>query len=408
MAKKLRTYAPAEPEQPQRAAADRAVRGKIPPPAPPERRASEPQGAMALQRSLGNAAMRRIARTLRSPYGGMAEKLAMEASRAGKFELLEAFGKLSSGQKIAALKAMKKTAGNPFAHAADAVDWEAVLDCIQFVRDVPIKEDEAIKEGEIPFSGTEPPNRKVNANGLLTPYREIALWLGYKANRQGREDVARAFDALSVPQKKLAVHRMAKGKLRKPDPASFGEALTVRVHERDWIDWDAVIKAMREAKESGIDRLDPQQQELVLEMLEAEPEELEERDFSLAALLAGLAALSGESGGDRSFPEEGQLEDLGRFLAAGNREAVVDLYLGVPPGASPEQAKKEREKRLKERGFKTVEQCYLHAVEELAGRLYELAVVQNREAYVRFLERFGFRIERGKQPDAKQIAGKFK
>jgi hypothetical protein len=360
-------------------------------------------GLAVMQRLLGNAAMNRLIRSADSRQTRMLDKLADEAMRAGRTDLIERFNQLSPGQKAAALKLMEQLADAAGLHASE-VDWGVIELCLDFVRDVQLREEEVETEADVAEEGGETAVGTVNTSGLLPPYNQVVRWLNYKAHKQGKTDVMRAFGSLDLDQKKLAIHRMADGNSKRSDVESLRKALTVRIREKEWLDWDKVMEAIRGAEQVNFRDMDEREKKAMFEI--GDEEERSPDPVFLPLLLPDKD--------DRR--DDGKpisvilLEDAERFAAmfqgAADWEAIVDRCLGVPVDAADGERETERRNRLAARGFASMEQCFRQIVDEWARICFERGVLNGVDLFVRFIGLVGFKMVKGKYPLPSGIAAK--
>jgi|GEM_PF-2625820 len=392
-----------------------------------------------LQRSVGNTAIRRLAQTVavsgsgpllpREPkYARYARWLLAHVEADGRQELLRRFYALTMPQKRAALV---NTVGRPALQSEQyTLDLDNFERQVTAVKHVQLRHGESEKEADESERGAVQAQTSLTPAGLLHPYRELLLWLNYKAVKQGQAALMLRFGRLSVPRKQLALHRMMR--FRRLAVDAFTRQMTLPVLEREWVDWETVRASMamaervtaegsRSEAESGGERTDGG---------ETAAEELLEGLASgglPAALLSllGLADADAETvgAGDRqpgargteepatgtgqdrkpspgsSRPEAIKPDDGGiaalagrdadywtRLLLGGkgaqplaaiaergrsgglDREAIVDRYLNLA-AASPAGRHKQRAKRLQASGFRTAADCFAFLIRSFAAFL---------------------------------------
>lgn len=398
------------------------------------------EAPLTLQRAVGNKAMRRLAQSVavsgsgpllpREPkYARYARWLLSHVEADGRQDLLRRFYALTMPQKRAALL---NTLGRPALQSEQyTLDLELFERQVRAVKHVELRHGESEKEADERERGAEQRQVSFNPSGLLHPYREILLWLNYKAGKQGQAALMRRFGQLSAVQKQLAMHRMIR--FRSLSVKAFTSQMTLSLLEREWVDWAAVHDGMRMA-----DRLAPGGP-VTGRSPDSEPRGGEERqsDDALeeigtgglpAALLSllGLAgggddssAIAGEQSADgrdsnervekagseqqqeteSSTPQGIRGDEAGLAMLAGrngeywtrlllgikgslavtaiveryrsgspDKEAVVDRYLNLGP-YPPARRKKQRTKRLKAAGFGSAADCYAFLVRGFAAFL---------------------------------------
>lgn len=360
----------------------------------PRRLSAHAAGMTAMQRLLGNAAMNRLIRSAGAQELRMVQWLAREALRAGRFELFERFEQLTAGQKAAVLKLIAHLAGGP-GPAPSGIDWDIFEQCLDFVQDVQLEEDEAAVEADIAEEGGKAEIGTVNTSGLLPPYDKIVRWLNYKAHKQGKAEWMRMFASLDLDQKKLAIHRMVKGKARQVNVETLRETLSIRLREKIWLDWDAVREAIRGAEEVDFRGLDARERQA---MLEADDEEAH-ADAALFPVPL-LPDKAGRKDEDKpvSVTLVEEAERIAALFLANQPEAVIDLCLGIPEDAAGDVREEERRKRLAAQGFASPEQYFRRIVDEWAAICFERGVRGGTKLFVRFIGLMGFKMIRGKHP----------
>jgi len=373
------------------------------------RRPAPAAGLAVMQRLLGNAAMNRLVSAAGAHRMNLMGMLAGEAARAGKTELLERFKQLAPGQKAAVLKLLEQLADTAGLRSP-SIDWGVFELCLEFVEGVHITEEEAEIEADVADEGGETAVGTVNTSGLLPPYDRVVRWLNYKAHKQGRTDVMRTFESLDLDQKKLAIHRMADGKSKRADVESLRKALTVRIREKEWLDWDKVTEAIREAKQVQFRDMDEEERNAILEIgddgeRDPEPDLLPVPDRHP----------------DRELPAEEErpisvllAEDAERLAAmftgaaqgVVDWEEIVDRCLGVTDDKEGGAREEERRRRLASRGFASMEEAFRRIVAEWARLCFERGVLNGAELFVKFIELIGFNMLKGKYPLPSGIAAK--
>jgi hypothetical protein len=406
-----------------------------------------PPGLSLIQQAYGNQALERMvqaamrkdqkpqaAEGLREPYASLAARMEEAAQRAGKNELLAMYAKLMPAQKMAVLRAMDGI-------GADVVNWETLEAKIQGVQGVKLEEDEVEAEADVSEPGSDAAaGSAADAAGLLAPYWEVVRWLHYKAGKQGKSDLIRSFNALSIPQMKIALHRMSGMSQMGVD--AFAEAMTVTIQLKQWVDWDAVAAAVRAAgrikDEDGAS--DPAAYLTIAGETGLEEEASEEDagwGFAGAIAAAGILGLGSEgeeADRDREPPYAGKadairarLESPGQIgwlllgltagvdgadaiarycRQSGGREAVVDRCLQLPAAADPKARAEQRSKLLMQLGFGHTDQCYGRIMNELAAIVYEQGVQGTDPAYRKLLDELGIPRMNGQSPTKDMVLKK--
>ncbi|GEM_PF-3119995 len=282
------------------------------------------------------------------------------------------------------------------------------------------------RQANVNVSGVDTPVHKANASGLLAPYKEIVLWLNYKANMQGESPLMKRFEALSIPQKKLALYRMAgSGKL---EFKQFIRAMTLYNQLERWVNWKAFQSAVSEARQVRTDQLseDTMQQLFGDEQTSSTTQDDGAASMlqgGLSALFAGIGMLGlfasdeeeeqpakQESAVKRStIAELAAQGSLGMLLLGdasvkdnaaairtfdqqrGTKEAIVDRYVRMPSGLKGDAAASMRSRMLAQYGFASSSDCYARLMQELARFVHTKAVLEKAPAYAALLSELGMK-----------------
>ncbi|GBF72260.1 hypothetical protein PA598K_00498 [Paenibacillus sp. 598K] len=396
------------------------------------------EGSQTLQRSVGNSAIRRLARTVavsgsgpllpREPkYARYARWLLAHVEADGRQELLRRFYALTMPQKRAALV---NTVGRPALQSEQyTLDLDDFDRQVTAVKHVQLRHGESEKEADESERGAFQTKASLTPAGLLHPYRELLLWLNYKAVKQGQAALMLRFGRLSVPRKQLALHRMMR--FRSITVDAFTRQMTLPVLEREWVDWETVRASMamaervkaeggRSEAETGGERTDggDTAADELLEGLDAgglptallsllgladsdagtvgmddrkgaraseepatgqaqerQPSPGASRSEAIKPDAGGVALLAGRTadywtrlllGGKGAQPLAAIAE---RCRSGGlDREAVVDRYLNLAT-APPAGRRKQRDKRLQASGFRTAADCFAFLIRGFAAFL---------------------------------------
>lgn len=373
-----------------------------------------------MQHAYGNKALQRIAHSLQtelhSPFDKLAYELSALMQQEGKSNLLDLFIRLTPAQKIAALRTTLGRGVTSSDFMGNTVDWDKIQFAIHAVHGVKLKKDEPEIEADVTESGAVTPVGNVDVTGFLAPYNHIIVWLNYKANKQGKAHIMQYFESLSIPQKKIAIHKINKWKKLHFD--TFAEGISTHILLQKWVDWDAVTRAMQEAKKIKTEHIDDDVLEKItsqelpqgVQSLDKEQEQDDEEDkgFNLFGLLGAVAASSvnndekpGAKSDERTDlklimgdPSQMSWLLLGALGAINtiiviltfyknrpNKEDVVDRYLNVQNKSTKKARERTRREQLQKFGFKTLEQCYAHIMDELANVIFEKGVIAQNKAY---------------------------
>ncbi len=357
---------------------------------------------------------------LGSPYAEVVEKMVVEAESQGKMKLLERFIPLTSVQKQAVLRSLGWTKVLFTEERILESDWQRLEQQIQLIEGVRLEEEEGQEyaEADVNDAGEDVVVHTANVTGLLQPYRELAEWLNYKANKQGEADKLKAFDSLSIPQKMLALHTMAQ--FNKLKFKSFTDMMTVYSKQRKWVDWDRFSKAIAEARQVKQDKLSEVLLRSLSEEKSDEGTEMEmDLDLGLDAGWLGLL-LAVETEEDESEAERDTTPGLGALslvlsiipgllesseapaavsaLFITHKETMVNQYLKVPAHLPANKLKETRQKMMAKQGFQSIEQVYKRMLEELADIIFEKGVLSDDATCMRWIERLGLKRIQGKMP----------
>ncbi len=414
-------------------------------------RATGPPDLHAIQQAYGNQALQRMVQAavrkgeepqtaagLREPYASLSARMEEAAQAAGRSDVLTLYAKLTPGQQMAVLRTVDKL-------GADNVDWDRFVSEIHAVQGVELKEDEVEAEADVSDPGTDAAaGSAADASGLLAPYWEIVRWLSYKAGKQGKAELIRAFHALSIPQMKMALHRMSGVTEMKVD--AFAEAMTVTVQLKRWVNWEAVAAALRKAEQmkeadSAADPAAYAEAGMQAE-LGGEEEEFEgDSGRNYAGLIAtagmlGIGSMEEEADDERQPPQSrtgtadairarlavpGQIgwlllgaragmdgaEAIARYVKQrADRAAVVDRFLQLPDSAEGKGVAGQRVKLLRQLGFASADQCYAQLMRELAAIVHEQGVQGADPAYRKLLYELGLPYANDQSPTLDRVVEK--
>lgn len=164
---------------------------------------------------------------VKTPYEELVKWLEAEASQDHQQVLWMQFERLSPAQRQAVLLEMAGSIERLKLLMNAPMNWERLVASIASVEGVRLQPDEPELEGNANESGAQATAGTVDVTGLLNPYKDIVLWLNYKANKQGKAELMRRFEMLSIPQKKIALHKMLNR--RKLVFAGFTEAMSITI-----------------------------------------------------------------------------------------------------------------------------------------------------------------------------------
>jgi len=403
-----------------------------------------------LQRSYGNQAAGKIwasfgaaaGKGLKPPYAAAAQMIAEQAKQEQRTQLWRGFEALSAGQKQAVLLELAGSPKQVELIDASSIDWARLQAAINKLKAVRLEDDEPEREGDADQSGAQSARYELAVTGLLPPYLDIASWLNYKANKQGKAALMQKFGTLSLAQKKIALHKMADQ--RKLRFKAFTEEMTVIVQYKEWVDWDKMRTAMNDAEKI---KLDPNDETAVQRYLnqseedgeyadeyedEADPQldagredELEEEE---GGWISAFAPSLGEE--DSGLKEAKPSDKLGDpdFLAwllfgvkgdaqaaakqkakqqADSPETIVDRFLQIEPGLPLKAQHAIRKRRLLEQGYRSSRQFYVYLLTLIVALLFERGVMKREKPFADVIGRLGL-FANNMPPTKQRIADKLR
>ncbi|TBL80785.1 hypothetical protein [Paenibacillus thalictri] len=264
-------------------------------------------------------------------YGQAASWLEAQAANQGQTALYQRFAALTTEQQKAALQVMggagqfseqlvKDKMTTSTLGFKKRVDWTRFTASVASVEPVKLEEaagpaesqnEEGGEKDEAPQSAAA-----IDVSGLLVPYKDIVLWLNYKANKQGKAGLMQFFETLSLPQKQVAIQKMAG--TDKPDFKAFTEKISTRSRLKKRVDWDVFSTAAREAKGMKMDNYNKDTN------IDYTGYGITGTGATVSAAGAGstVAKLAGDSGGAASAlvlaPFSSGLSALGAAVSVGN------------------------------------------------------------------------------------------
>lgn len=365
------------------------------------------------------------AKGLSASYAAAVKIIGVRAKREQQLQLWRSFEVLSPGQKQAVLLELERSLKGQKLLDHSPIDWMDLLDTINRIKAVRLEVDEAEREGDADQFGARSAHYQISLNGLLPPYLDIAAWLNYKANKQGESVLMKKFESLSLAQKKIAIHKMAKRhKLRFH---VFTKEMIVINQQMEWIDWDKMRAAMDDAEKIKLDAKDAETSVRYLgysdelndfedkQQYEHEDSFSDERKDALEGKGLGWLApgMIGEGGSDAVARETEPVNKLsdpdflnwllfgikGALGAADSKqkaklksdspETIVDRFLQID-SALPHQAHKAiRQRRLKDQGYISSKQCYVYLLALIVAQLYERGVVKREKPFANVIVKLG-------------------
>ncbi len=380
--------------------------------------------AMSLQQSYGNQATGKMIHALhgkqssteaskgvKAPYERLIKWLEGEAYQDHQQVLWRQFEKLSPAQRQAVLLEMAGSIDRLESLMNAPMNWEGLLAAATNVEGVRLEPDEPELEGTANESGAQATVGSVDVTGLLTPYKDIVLWLNYKANKQGKALLMRRFEMLSIPQKKIAIHKMVNR--RKLLFADFTKTMSITILLKKWVDWGKMLSALNEAEKVNLDTADELSVEHYLDHEKNELEQEEELELEEEGdfFASGLELLG--RGEEKQVNDENDLkkmlddhEQLNWLLfgikampsgkpkeksvtAVGTPELIVDRFLKVDLTLPPKAREEARKRQLKDNGYYSTRQCYVYLLTIIVSLIFERGVTKKERAFIQLMEKLG-------------------
>ncbi len=380
--------------------------------------------AMSLQQSYGNQATGKMVHALhgkqasteaskgvKTSYERLIKWLEREAIQEHQQVLWRQFEMLSPAQRQAVLLEMAGSMERLEALMDAPMNWERLLAGVTNVEGVRLEPDEPELEGTANESGAQAAVGTVDVTGLLTPYKDIVLWLNYKANKQGKAQLMRRFEMLSIPQKKIAIHKMMNR--RKLLFADFTKTMSITILLKKWVDWGKMLSALNEAEKVKLDITDELSVEHYLDQEETELEQEEElaleEDGDFFASGLELLGRGEEKQANAEIDIKKMLDDheqLNWLLfgikaipsvnskeksvsAVGTPELIVDRFLKLDVSLPPKAREEARKRQLKAYGYSSTRQCYVYLLTIMVSLIFERGVTKKEKAFIQLMEKLG-------------------
>ncbi|WP_141501598.1 hypothetical protein [Paenibacillus luteus] len=379
---------------------------------------------MSLQQSYGNQATGKMVHALhgkqasteaskgvKTSYERLIKWLEREAIQEHQQVLWRQFEMLSPAQRQAVLLEMAGSMERLEALMDAPMNWERLLAGVTNVEGVRLEPDEPELEGTANESGAQAAVGTVDVTGLLTPYKDIVLWLNYKANKQGKAQLMRRFEMLSIPQKKIAIHKMMNR--RKLLFADFTKTMSITILLKKWVDWGKMLSALNEAEKVKLDITDELSVEHYLDQEETELEQEEElaleEDGDFFASGLELLGRGEEKQANAEIDIKKMLDDheqLNWLLfgikaipsvnskeksvsAVGTPELIVDRFLKLDVSLPPKAREEARKRQLKAYGYSSTRQCYVYLLTIMVSLIFERGVTKKEKAFIQLMEKLG-------------------
>lgn len=383
-----------------------------------------------LQQSIGNQASSQLLEAA-NPLAPMTEAgkgialhlqhmvalFATKAVEEGEQKLWNKFEQLTVGQRQALINEW-------FAQSSADVfpSWSQFSQDIETMHYIPLQRDEPYEEGNITELGESIPPYAWKTTGLLAPYKEIWLWLGYKGNKQGQIDILKQLDGLTREQKQLLLHRIVGNK--RLSLYQFSKQLTIEKDLKQWVDWSRIEQMIH-----TIEGLSKQQVEQQLELIQSEQlegqediEQLEleaeqagddsEDDFSALLSLLTDETMEQEDSEKTIEQQFSTPEDIFQLLfgiplgdgkqpdAIATKEQLIDRVLGIHSNVPAKNKERILSQMLKEKGYASVEQLFMHIKQFLIERLVQQGIIEKNELILLILQKL--QLVKGKQKTSKE------
>lgn len=376
--------------------------------------------AWRMQQSIGNNASNQLLQQLphTAPMMSIVQGLpvhlqqfafliAMQADQANQQKLWQQFERLTAGQRYALLMEWYKET-----EVKDEIspNWKEWQENITYMKHVQLQPEEARREADIAALGASQPQFDMNTLGLLMPYREAWIWLNYKGNKQGKADLLQRLDQLSVPQKQLLLHKLnGKGKLTL---YQISQVLTIEEHLKQWVDWDRIEQLL-----ISVDGLSTEQVKQQLEVAQQETEETgvqsqsesgalvqaEDEDIDLFGLFLPGKQSPAPQASELTLEQRLQnpaelcrflfgipLEEMKQKAALASKMELIDRVLELDNSKlPPKQLEQERNRKLREQGYASINQLFMLLKILIIELLFELGVTKKDEKHMSILEMLG-------------------
>ncbi|MFC6334413.1 hypothetical protein ACFP56_17430 [Paenibacillus septentrionalis] len=343
------------------------------------------------------------------------------------------FEVLSIGQKRSLLLDIAQTNQKPLNENSQP-DWKDWQSRLEVIAEIPLQDQESFEEKRNKDAKPITSFYMMNQSDLLSPFREILLWLCYKGNHQGQQALLHSIDQLDINAKKLLILRL-NGKQR-CSSLLFSQQLTIVQHEQKVVDWDRIMQQLRSLHQLDTDQV--QAELLQLESLtqsqsqmappnashhmlidEDGQDELDDHTF----LNEEFASMDHDATTDtpshmqkhgQAFEQEKDqlpplipigdrrktlLENLEKdvlallgLLSNGNqrkamkKEDFVDLCLKIPHNLQSTKREKARKKKIKSLNFPSLQHIFEFIINVISVRLYQDGVLKQDPAYIELLK----------------------
>lgn len=400
------------------------------------------------QKAYGNRSVQRIASAvsqeltghfsfadgLKKPYRTAAEWLASRARADGMSEQLKSFARLTPPQKQAVLHELGVKAEwsnelvlqqlNRKLDIDGEMDWGQIENWIHSVQGVRLENKEVTKEMDTEPDDAEIKRQRFDASGMVAIYKDIALWLNYKAHKQRQLPFMRLFRTLSLIQQKAAIHMMVRSEQLKFH--SFTENMSKIIQFKKSVDWESAYEALRKvraiSKQQEPSAVPSQQTvEATTRVHHDEADDGHKLPSFLSDLLGFGAALSmtddeekQPANESRSEQQAGEVMTLSdersiAWLLTGirgvssvalavmhfvkrssrNKQEIVDRFLKIPDKLPHSQRANMRKQKLLQAGFQSVNHCYEHIINTIAAYIDKKVSKDRDPAYKKLFADLG-------------------
>jgi len=327
--------------------------------------------------------------------------IASKAEIANQQQLWKEFELLSVGQRYALL--------HEWYGKTDIIDqspnWKELQQHITSIKHVQLQPEESKHEADITLLGAAQPQYDMNTTGLLFPYREAWIWLNYKGNKQGKADLLQHLDQLSVPQKKLLLHKInGRGRLTL---YRISNELTIEKLLKQWVDWDRLEQLLMSIEQMNDKQIEQQLQSTLQEQEDTElstqtedltMEDKEEEEESLFGLFLSDAPVSEakELTLEERLKNPAELfrvlfglsfDEVKKKAVLANQEQLIDRVLNIDSKLPPKQLEQERKRKLKEQGFANANQFFMWLKLILIELLFNFGVKKKDEKFTTILQK---------------------
>lgn len=355
-----------------------------------------------------------------------------------QMHLWKQFEALSTGQKRALLLDVTHANDGPTHDLHQKPDWPEWSAKLEWIAELPLQDEETFHEKRIEDGSTIAPFYMMKQSEILSPFREILLWLCYKGNHQGQQALLQRIDQLNIEAKKLLILRLL-GK-QKCNCLNFSQEITILQHQKMVVDWERINNQLQSLQQLDNDRINKElvkleqrstsamgppnvlphsmmyDDELMNESsssIFSDEMEQDQGDLHAQDDLQGQDDLKGHdvpqaqeeewmmaelSSSELSLSLLNQLQtanDLHNLLLSKaiqakssqslKRNDLIDLCLKIPLSWSLKKRDKARSNKIHSLNFSSPQQFFAYLIEHIVQKLYQHGVLEREPKYVELL-----------------------